>query len=111
MWLQRRRLRAIPTPSPNGRSSTSGIAGVRRTALMIVALTAVNIVIILLAGYGAPALDGIAGILRPGVPHADAPAVHRVAAAPHARVACVACHIGEGAKAFVHAKLAGTRQL
>ena len=30
---------------------------------------------------------------------------------PHARVECVRCHIGEGPKAFVHAKLAGVRQL
>jgi hypothetical protein len=29
----------------------------------------------------------------------------------HARVACVSCHIGEGPKAFAHAKLAGVRQL
>ena len=31
--------------------------------------------------------------------------------APHARVACVRCHIGEGARGFVHAKLSGVRQL
>jgi hypothetical protein len=30
---------------------------------------------------------------------------------PHARVACVDCHIGEGAKGFVHAKAGGLRQL
>ena len=32
-------------------------------------------------------------------------------AAPHSEVTCTACHIGEGAKALVRAKLAGTRQL
>ena len=32
-------------------------------------------------------------------------------AGPHARVACVDCHIGEGAKGFVHAKAGGVRQL
>ena len=32
-------------------------------------------------------------------------------AAPHAEVTCTACHVGEGAKALVRAKLAGTRQL
>ena len=31
--------------------------------------------------------------------------------AAHARVACVSCHIGEGARGFVHAKLSGVRQL
>ena len=30
---------------------------------------------------------------------------------PHARIACVECHIGEGAAGFVHAKLSGVRQL
>src|SRR5262249_54441290 len=30
---------------------------------------------------------------------------------PHARIACVECHIGEGAAAFAHAKLSGVRQL
>src|SRR5262245_27145792 len=31
--------------------------------------------------------------------------------ASHARVACVDCHISEGAAGFVHAKLSGVRQL
>jgi hypothetical protein len=31
--------------------------------------------------------------------------------APHSRVACVQCHIGEGTRAFVHYKLNGVRQL
>jgi hypothetical protein len=30
---------------------------------------------------------------------------------PHAQIACVTCHVGEGARGFVHAKLNGTRQL
>jgi hypothetical protein len=32
-------------------------------------------------------------------------------AGPHARIACASCHIGGGARGFVQAKLAGTRQL
>jgi hypothetical protein len=31
--------------------------------------------------------------------------------ASHAKVTCVQCHVGEGASGFVHAKLAGVRQL
>jgi hypothetical protein len=30
---------------------------------------------------------------------------------PHAHVTCVQCHIGSGARGFVKAKAAGTRQL
>ena len=33
------------------------------------------------------------------------------AVAPHAKVACVSCHVGPGAKALVESKIAGTRQL
>jgi hypothetical protein len=33
------------------------------------------------------------------------------AVAPHAKVACVSCHVGPGAKALVASKIAGTRQL
>ena len=32
-------------------------------------------------------------------------------AAPHSEVTCTQCHVGEGARALVRAKLAGTRQL
>jgi hypothetical protein len=30
---------------------------------------------------------------------------------PHARVACVDCHVGEGARGFIESKVAGSRQL
>ena len=30
---------------------------------------------------------------------------------PHARVTCVACHVGPGATSFAKAKLAGTRRV
>ena len=58
-----------------------------------------------------PALDGIAAVLRPGVPHADAAAVHRLAGGAARAGRVRDCHIGEGAQGFVYAKLAGTRQL
>ena len=46
-----------------------------------------------------PALDGIARLLRPGVPHARCtPQFTAWRAGPHARVACADCHIGEGAR-------------
>ena len=83
----------------------------RRVWLLITALTAVNLAVVLLAGYGAlhwmesPTFCG-------QVCHTPMhPQFTAWNAGPHARTPCVACHIGEGARGFVHAKLAGVRQL
>jgi NapC/NirT cytochrome c family, N-terminal region len=87
------------------------VASVRRTALLITGLTAVNLAIVLLAGYGTlhwmetPSFCG-------QVCHTPMqPQFTAWRSGPHARVACVDCHIGEGAKGFVHAKMGGVRQL
>jgi hypothetical protein len=83
----------------------------RKVALVLIALTAANVVVITLAAFR-------------GVEYMDSPefcgqvchvvmqpefAAYR--GGPHARVACVACHIGPGAPWFVQSKLSGTRQL
>jgi len=110
MWLQARRLArgasAADWPVVDFRQ-----AGVRRTALVITALTAANVVIVLLAGYGSlhwmesPAFCG-------QVCHTPMqPQFMAWQGASHAKVTCVQCHVGEGASGFVHAKLAGVRQL
>jgi hypothetical protein len=108
--LQRRRLARDPTAG-DWPVVDFGRAGVRRTALVVTALSAVNVVILLLAGYG-----GLHWMESPRfcgqVCHT--PMQVQFAAwqgASHARVACVQCHIGEGPRAFVHAKLSGVRQL
>src|SRR5262245_54067154 len=78
---------------------------VRRTTLLITALTAVNVVIILLAGYGTlhwMESPNFCGQVCHTPMH---PQFTAWGNGPHARVACVACHIGEGAAGFVHAKL------
>ena len=84
---------------------------VRRTALLVAALTAVNIVILLVAGYGSlhwMESPGFCGQVCHAPMH---PQFTAWSSGPHARIACVACHIGEGPGAFVHAKLNGVRQL
>lgn len=108
--LQRRKLVSDPSaadwPVVDFRDPT-----VRRTGLLITALTAVNVVILLLAGYGtlhwmeSPTFCGQA---------CHAPMHPQFTAwqqASHARVACASCHIGEGASGFVYAKMSGVRQL
>jgi hypothetical protein len=84
---------------------------VRRTVLVIASLSAVNIAIVLLAGYGtlhwmeSPSFCG-------QVCHTPMhPQFTAWSNGPHTRVSCVSCHIGEGPKGFVHAKLNGVRQL
>ena len=111
MRLERRRLQRDPTASADWPVFDLRQAVMRRRVLLFVALTAVNVIILLLAGYGSlhwmesPQFCG-------QVCHAPMhPQFTAWGNGPHARVACVSCHIGEGPKAFVHAKLAGVRQL
>jgi NapC/NirT cytochrome c family, N-terminal region len=83
----------------------------RNIAAALVFLTFVNIIVISLAAFR-------------GVEYMDSPqfcgqVCHTVMQpeftaylnGPHARVPCVACHIGPGAPWFVKSKLSGTRQL
>jgi hypothetical protein len=109
--LQRRRLARDPNAAADWPVLDFRRHNVRRTALVIAALSAVNVIIVLLAGYG-----GLHWMESPRfcgqVCHT--PMQVQFAAwqgASHARVACVHCHIGEGPRAFVHAKLSGVRQL
>jgi hypothetical protein len=109
--LQRRRLRRDPNAGAEWPVIDFRRSEVRRAALIIAALTAVNIVLVLLAGYGSlhwmesPSFCG-------QVCHTPMhPQLTAWRDGPHGRVACVGCHIGEGASGFVHAKLSGVRQL
>jgi NapC/NirT cytochrome c family protein len=111
MWLQDRKLRRDPNAVVEWPVLDFRRADVRRNAILVTALTAVNVVIVLLAGYGSlhwmesPAFCG-------QVCHTPMePQFTSWRAAPHAGVACVDCHIGEGTAGFVRAKLSGVRQL
>jgi hypothetical protein len=87
------------------------VGSYRRAAAIILGATLVNVLVISLAAYR-------------GIEYMDSPAFcgqvcHTVMRpeftayrnGPHARVACVSCHIGPGANWFVKSKLSGTRQL
>ncbi len=111
MWLERRKLARHPGATAEWFVLDFRSQAVRRRAVMVVALTAVNIVIVLVAGYGAlhsmesPAFCGQT-CHTPMHPQFTA-----WQDAPHSQVACVQCHIGEGGRAFVKYKLNGVRQL
>ena len=111
MWLQRRRLLRHPESEADWPILDFRRPEVRRRALLFTALTAVNVVILLLAGYSSlhwmesPPFCG-------QVCHTPmTPQFTAWQAATHRQVACVDCHIGEGVRGFVYAKAAGTRQL
>ena len=112
MWLQRRRLRRDPRARPTGRSSTSGGPTSAAGRCSFTALTAVNVVILLLAGYSSlhwmesPPFCG-------QVCHTPmTAAVHRLAGrdAPAGGVRRLP-HRRRASAGFVYAKAAGTRQL
>jgi hypothetical protein len=110
-WLERRRLRRDPTASSDWPVLDFRRPHVRRGAIVFIALTAVNLMVVLLAGYGSlhymesPQFCG-------QTCHTPMQPQHSAwQAATHARIACVKCHIGEGPRGFVRAKLAGVRQL
>jgi hypothetical protein len=110
-WLMRRKLRRDPTASTDWPVLDFRNASVRRTALGITALTAVNIAILLLAGYGSlrwMESPSFCGQTCHTPMHPQYTAWQQTT---HSRVACVQCHVGEGARSFVRYKLAGVRQL
>jgi NapC/NirT cytochrome c family, N-terminal region len=111
MRLERRKLARDPSAVADWPVIDLRVPRVRKTAVLITALTAINALIILLAGYGSlhwmesPTFCG-------QVCHTPMqPQFTAWQTGPHGRVACVKCHIGEGPGAFVHAKLSGVRQL
>jgi len=111
MWLQQRKLRRDPGAVDEWPVLDFRRADVRRTALVIAALTAVNVVIVLLAGYG-----GLHWMESPTfcgqVCHTPMqPQFTAWRDGSHGRIACVSCHVGEGARGFLRAKLSGVRQL
>jgi len=83
----------------------------RRAAVLVGALTFVNVVIVGGASYrGIEYMDSVqfCGQTCHAVMQ---PEYTAYLGSPHSRVACVDCHIGPGAPWFVRSKISGTRQL
>jgi NapC/NirT cytochrome c family, N-terminal region len=111
IWLQRRAVRRDPSRTDDWPVVDLRQRRTRSIILAAVVLTAVNAVIVLLAGYGtlhwmeSPSFCGQA-CHTPMHPQFTA-----WQNGSHGNVACVECHIGEGARALVRYKLAGARML
>lgn len=111
MAIERRRLRRTGATLREWPVLDFSNAATRRRTLLFLALTAVNLIILLVAGYGSLRWMESPSFCGQVCHTAMHPQFTAWQDAPHSRVACVQCHIGEGGRAFVHYKLNGVRQL
>jgi len=112
MWADARRRARYPDAAPLELPVIDLRRPRHRTVLATVAaLTVVNVVILSMAAYGGVHYMETAPFCGTTCHVAMEPQWVAYQAAPHARVACVECHVGPGVPALARSKLAGTRQL
>jgi hypothetical protein len=83
----------------------------RHALLIVAALTLANVVILSVASYGAVEYSESQQFCGQACHAVMEPESTAHQSGPHARVHCVACHVGPGPGGFIAAKLNGTRQL
>jgi nitrate/TMAO reductase-like tetraheme cytochrome c subunit len=114
LWrVRRRRLQAMAEDDPAVEFAVVDFnrPGTRRTALVFVAATAINALILGVGTYkGVEVMESteFCGAACHSVMQPEYTTYKR---SPHARVKCVECHIGAGADWFVKSKLSGSWQL
>jgi hypothetical protein len=111
VWLTRRRERRGRPEGIEWPVVDMNVPHTRFLVMAIAGATLVNIVVLSLAAYrGVEYMDSASfcGQVCHTVMEPEFTAYQH---GPHARVACVHCHIGPGAPWFVKSKLSGTRQL
>jgi hypothetical protein len=107
-FRRERRLGLLPVSYPKVDFSHREL---RRTALFVAVMTAINVPIFAVASYrGTVYMESVqfCGQTCHTVMEPEYTAYQR---SPHARVACVDCHIGPGAPWFVRSKLSGSYQV
>jgi hypothetical protein len=86
-------------------------SGVRRTVQFIVIMTAINVPIFAIATYRGTVFMESTQFCGQTCHKVMVPEYTAYQRSPHARVACVDCHIGPGAPWFVRSKLSGSYQV
>jgi len=107
-FRRQRRLGLLPLTFPE---VDFGDARLRQTFLFVAVMTAINVPLLAIASYtGTVYMDSVqfCGQTCHQVMEPEYTAYQR---SPHARVACVECHIGPGAPWFVRSKLSGSYQV
>ena len=111
MWLEWRSLRHDPAATRDWPVIDLRKPTARHWTLLVVALTAVNVIIVLLAAQGAVHSMDSPTFCGQTCHEPMEPQFVAWQSAPHSKVTCTQCHVGEGARALVRSKLAGVRQL
>jgi hypothetical protein len=107
-FRKQRRSGTLPTTYPVVDFARGGL---RRTVIFVAVMTALNVPIFAIASYsGTVYMEStqFCGQTCHAVMDPEYTAYQR---SPHARVACVECHIGPGASWFVRSKLSGSYQV
>jgi hypothetical protein len=85
--------------------------GLRQTALFVAIMTAVNVPLLAIASYRGTVYMETVQFCGQTCHQVMMPEYTAYQRSPHARVACVECHIGAGANWFVRSKLSGSYQV
>lgn len=110
--LERRRRRRHPeAPPADWPVLDLRLARQRTIVAVIVVLTIGNVILLSVASYGAVHYMETASFCGEVCHTTMEPQFAAYQVSAHARVPCVACHVGAGVEALVESKLAGTRQL
>jgi nitrate/TMAO reductase-like tetraheme cytochrome c subunit len=110
--LEARRRRRLPEGAPSDWPVIDlRNARARGVISIVVMLTVVNLVLMSMASYGAVHYMETTEFCGQVCHTTMEPQYVAHQSGPHARVACVACHVGSGVSALVESKMAGTRQL
>lgn len=110
-WLERRRLRAGLERQPGWPVIDLGVARQRKAIALVAVLTCVNLVLLSMASLGAVHYMETTEFCGQVCHTTMEPQYVAHQSGPHARVPCVACHVGPGVGALIESKMAGTRQL
>jgi hypothetical protein len=110
MWLARRGRRPHTAPPAWPKLDLKEPTTTRMVAFIVVA-TIVNLAIISIASYGAVEYSESVSFCGQVCHAVMEPEFVAHQTGLHARVECVACHVGPGAGAFLSAKMNGARQL
>ncbi len=108
--LRRERLRHPDAPA-GWPTLNLGDPQLRRALVFVAVMTLINLAILSVASFGAVHYSESQEFCGQTCHTPMTPEFTAHGLGPHAKVHCVSCHVGPGARGFIAGKMAGTRQL